>query len=93
MLTCVCEIPIYDVAGGDEVCWRCYNESATVRAAILDSGRALDDDGFKFVVRTFLERAQATVGSLGKGRKTSVWNEAFGTEHYLTGISLTREKP
>ena len=44
--------------GGDEVCWRCYNESASVRAAILGSGRKLDDDGFKWVVRTFLERAQ-----------------------------------
>jgi N-acetyl-beta-hexosaminidase len=62
--------------GGDEVCWRCYNESASVRAAILGAGRKLDDDGFKWVVRTFLARAQALVAS--HGRKTSVWNEAFG---------------
>ena len=62
--------------GGDEVCWRCYNESASVRAAILSAGRKLDDDGFKFVVRTFLDRAQALVASHGKN--SSVWNEAFG---------------
>jgi len=62
--------------GGDEVCWRCYNESASVRAAILGSGRQLDDDGFKWVVRTFLAQAQALAAS--HGRSTSVWNEAFG---------------
>ena len=64
--------------GGDEVCWRCYNQSAAVRTAILGAGRALDDDGFKFVARTFIARAQAIVAALGAGRKTTVWNEAFG---------------
>ena len=62
--------------GADEVCWRCYNQSASVRAAILDAGRALDDDGMKWVVRRFVSRAQATVASLG--RSSTVWNEAFG---------------
>ena len=62
--------------GGDEVCWRSYNQSAAVRAAILGAGRALDDDGFKWVVRSFLARAQQIVASLG--RNSSVWNEAFG---------------
>ena len=62
--------------GGDEVCWRSYNQSAEVRAAIIGAGRLLDDDGFKWVVRRFLARAQAVVASLG--RNSSVWNEAFG---------------
>ena len=62
--------------GADEVCWRCYNHSTEVRAAIVAAGRALDDDGFKWVIRRFLARAQAIVSSLG--RNSSVWNEAFG---------------
>ena len=62
--------------GGDEVCFRCYNQSASVRAAVLAAGRALDDDGMKWVVRRFLAQAQAIVASLG--RRSSVWQEAFG---------------
>ena len=46
-----------------------------VRAFIVAHGRALDDDGFKFVLRYYVGRVQALVASLGK--KSSVWQEAF----------------
>ena len=46
-----------------------------VRAFILAHGRALDDDGFKFVLRYYVRRVQTLVASLGK--KSSVWQEAF----------------
>lgn len=61
--------------GADEVYWRCYNNSAAAQAAIVGAGRALDDDGLKWLVRAYLSRAQALVRSLG--RRSSVWNEAF----------------
>lgn len=62
--------------GADEVYWRCYNNSAAARAAIVAAGRQLDDDGLKWLLRAYLAKAQGVVRALG--RRSSVWNEAFG---------------
>ena len=63
--------------GTDEVFWRCYNTSSAVRAAVLAAGKSLDDDGLKWVVRQFIQRAQTTLERLGKS--SVVWNEGFDT--------------
>ena len=62
--------------GVDEVLWSCLNRSAEVRDFVLSSGKQLDDDGFKFVIRYYIKRVQELAASLGK--KTTVWQEALG---------------
>ena len=61
--------------GMDEVRWTCYNRSSAARDFIRRSGRKLDDDGFKFVLRDYVRRVQELVVSLGK--KPIVWQEAL----------------
>lgn len=61
--------------GTDEVFWRCYNASSAVQAAILTAGKRLDDDGLKWIVRGFIQRAQQLLARLGKS--SVVWNEGF----------------
>ena len=63
--------------GTDEVYWRCYNASATLRAAVLAAGKQIDDDGFKWLLRGFISRAQKLLTSLGK--TSMIWNEGFDT--------------
>ena len=63
--------------GTDEVYWRCYNGSATLRAAVLAAGKQLDDDGFKWLLRGFISRVQKLLSSLGK--TSMIWNEGFDT--------------
>ena len=63
--------------GTDEVYWRCYNSSATLRAAVLAAGKQLDDDGFKWLLRGLISRAQKLLTSLGK--TSMIWNEGFDT--------------
>ena len=63
--------------GTDEDYWRCYNTSATLRAAVLAAGKQLDDDGFKWLLRGFISRVQKLLTRVGK--TSMIWNEGFDT--------------
>jgi hypothetical protein len=62
--------------GVDEVLWSCLNRSTEVTDFILDNGKKLDDNGYKYAIRYYVKRVQTFLASLGK--KTSVWQEALG---------------
>ena len=41
------------------------------------AGKQLDDDGFKWLLRVFINRVQKLLESLGKS--SAIWNEGFDT--------------